>query len=145
MEISKMEAVCLDHHPQILLAEDDLDLRELLILGLSLAGYQVTSCDNGLQLLEQLEHADQYDLVISDVRMPALTGLEVLESQIDNPYCPPFICMTAFGDETTHAAAQRFGASATIDKPFDLDEMIELVHSTCLRTKTENLSVRSRS
>ncbi|MCK5826155.1 MAG: response regulator [Desulfuromusa sp.] len=140
-----MEAVCLDTHPQILLAEDDLELRELLILILSRAGYQVTSCDNGLQLLGQLEHADQYDLVISDVRMPALTGLEVLESQIDNPCCPPFICMTAFGDEATHAAARRFGASATIDKPFDLDEMIELVHSTCLRTRAENLPVRSRS
>ncbi len=140
-----MEAVCLDTHPQILLAEDDLELRELLILILSRAGYQVTSCDNGLQLLEQLEHADQYDLVISDVRMPALTGLEVLECQIDNPNCPPFICMTAFGDGETHAAARRLGASATIDKPFDLDEMIELVNSTYLRTRTGNLSARSQS
>lgn len=140
-----MEAVCLDHYPQILLAEDDLELRELLILILSRAGYQVTSCDNGLQLLKQLEHADQYDLVLSDVRMPELTGLEVLESQIDNPCCPPFICMTAFGDEATHAAARRFGASAIINKPFDLDEMIELVHSTYLQTKAENSSVRSQS
>ena len=140
-----MEAVCLDHHPQILLAEDDLELRELLILVLSRAGYRVTSCDNGLQLLEQLEHANQYDLVISDVRMPALTGLEVLECQIDNPRCPPFICMTAFGDEATHAAARRFGASATIDKPFDLDEMIELVQSTYLRTRGEHLTGRNRS
>ncbi|MFK5927759.1 MAG: response regulator [Desulfuromusa sp.] len=140
-----MEAVCLDIHPQILLAEDDLELRELLILVLSRAGYQVTSCDNGLQLLEQLEQAGNYDLVISDVRMPALTGLEVLESQIDNPRCPPFIVMTAFGDESTHAAAQRFGATATIDKPFDLDEMIELIHSTCLQTGQKNLFSRSQS
>ncbi len=140
-----MEAVCLDMHPQLLLAEDDLELRELLVLVLSRAGYQVTSCNNGRQLLEQLEHADQYDLVVSDVRMPVLTGLEVLESQIDNPCCPPFIFMTAFGDEVTHAAARRLGASATIDKPFDLDEMIELVHSTYLRTKAESLSVGSRS
>ncbi len=140
-----MEAVSLDIHPQILLAEDDLELRELLMLVLSRAGYQVTGCDNGLQLLEQLELAEKYDLVISDVRMPALTGLEVLESQIDNPRCPPFICMTAFGDKTTHAAAQRFGATATIDKPFDMDEMIELVHSTYLRTKSGNSFLRSQS
>ncbi len=140
-----MEAVCLDIHPQILLAEDDLELRELLIIFLSRAGYQVTSCDNGLQLLEQLKQGDKYDLVITDVRMPALSGLEVLESQIDNPCCPPFICMTAFGDTKTHATARRFGATATIDKPFDLDEMIELVHSTCLRTEAESLCVGGRS
>jgi len=125
-----MEAVCLDNRPHILLAEDNLELRELLMLVLSRAGYQVTGCDNGLQLLEQLEHAEQYDLVISDVRMPALTGLEVLESQLDKPFRLPFIGMTAFGDHETHETAQKFGAVAMIDKPFDLDEMIELVHTT---------------
>lgn len=125
-----MEAVCLDNRPHILLAEDDLELRELLMLVLSRAGYQVTGCDNGLQLLEQLEHAEQYDLVISDVCMPALTGLEVLESQLDKPSRLPFIGMTAFGDHETHETARKFGAVAMIDKPFDLDEMIELVHTT---------------
>ena len=125
-----MEAICLDNRPHILLAEDDLELRELLILVLSRAGYRVTDCDNGLQLLEQLEHAEQYDLVISDVRMPALTGLEVLESQVDKPARLPFIGMTAFGDDKTHEIAQKFGAVAMINKPFDLDEMIELVHTT---------------
>lgn len=125
-----METVCLDIHPHILLAEDDPELLELLTMVLLRAGYQVTGCDNGLQLLEQLEQVGTYDLVISDLRMPALNGLEVLESQFDNPFCPPFICMTAFGDEETHATARRFGAIATIDKPFDLDDMIELVQMT---------------
>jgi DNA-binding NtrC family response regulator len=112
---------------------------------LSRADYQVTGCDNGLQLLEQLEQAEKYALVISDLRMPALTGIEVLESQFDNPCCLPFICMTAFGDEKTHVTAQRFGAAATIDKPFDLDEMIELVHTTYIQTERKNLFSRSRS
>lgn len=125
-----MEAVCLDIHPHILLAEDDPELLELLIFVLLRAGYQVTGCDNGLQLLEELERVETYDLVISDLRMPALTGLEVLKSQFDNPHCPPFICMTAFGDEQTHATARRLGAAATIDKPFDLDEMIALVQAS---------------
>ncbi|MCF6265108.1 MAG: response regulator [Desulfuromusa sp.] len=140
-----MEAVCLDIHPHILLAEDDLELRELLVFVLSHAGCQVTSCDNGLQLLEQLEQAEKYDLVISDVRMPALTGLEVLECLIDNPRRPPFICMTAFGDEKTHAKALGLGATATIDKPFDMDEMIDLVRSTCLQAGRKNFFLRSQS
>ena len=125
-----MEAFCLDNRPHILLAEDNFELRELLTLVLSRAGYQVTSCDDGLQLLEELEHAHQYDLVLSDVRMPALTGLEVLESHFDKPLHVPFIGMTAFGDHETHEAALKLGAVAMIDKPFDLDEMIELIQTT---------------
>jgi len=127
-----MEAVCLDTHPHILLAEDDDALRELLDFSLTRAGYLVTCCTNGLDLLERLAEGDPFDLVITDLRMPALSGLEVLESQLENRQRAPFICMTAFGDRQTHEQAQRFGA-VSIDKPFDLDEMIELVHATSLR------------
>jgi CheY-like chemotaxis protein len=131
----QMEAVKFDMKPQILLAEDDKEQRELLILVLEQAGYGVTACRNGLQLFEQLEHKEIFDLIISDVRMPALTGLEVLESQFGDPACPPFICMTAFGDQQTHETARCFGAVATLDKPFDIDEMIDLVNSTRLQNR----------
>lgn len=140
-----MEAVCLDTHPHILLAEDDDALRELLDFALTRAGYLVTCCTNGLDLMERLEEGDPFDLVISDLRMPALTGLEVLESQLANRQRPPVICMTAFGDLQTHEQAKRFGAAITIDKPFDLDEMIELVHTTSLRTPQPEQPSRSRS
>lgn len=133
-----MEAVCLDTHPHILLAEDDNDLLELLDFALTRAGYLVSCCTNGLDLMERLEEGDAFDLVISDLRMPALTGLEVLESQLDSPQRPPFLCMTAFGDQQTHELAKRFGATVTIDKPFDLDEMIDLVHKTSLRKPHKN-------
>lgn len=133
-----MEAFCLDTHPHILLAEDDDALRELLDYALTRAGYLVTCCTNGLDLLERLEEGDPFDLIISDLRMPALTGLEVLESRFDSEHRTPFICMTAFGDRQTHDQAQRFGATVTINKPFDLDEMIELVHTTSLRSPRPN-------
>lgn len=140
-----MEAVRLNYHPHILLAEDDSELRELLMLVLSRAGYEVTCCNNGMELLDQLGQEERYDLILSDLRMPALTGLEVLESQFDNPRLPPFICMTAFGDTQTHALAKKFGAKAIIDKPFDLDDLVELIQKTCLRAEQKNLFARSRS
>ncbi len=140
-----MEAIHLDDRPHILLADDDAELRELLRFVLERAGYRVTVCGNGLQLLEQLEWAEEYDLVISDVRMPAFTGLEVLESQVGNPARPPFICMTAFGDAKTFENAKKLGATATIEKPFDLDRIIALVHSVCLRKEKKNLSLRSQT
>ena len=139
-----MEALNLEIPPHILLAEDDTELSELLMFVLVRAGYRVTVCDNGLQLLEALEDADDIDLVISDVRMPALTGLEVLESQVDKIKRPPFICMTAFGDAKTHQTALQFGAAATIDKPFDLDYMLELVNDIYLHKDANNLSTRSQ-
>ncbi len=138
-----MEALKLDTHPHIVLAEDDRELRDLLLFVLTRAGYRVTVCENGLQLLEMLEDATEIDLVISDLRMPALTGLEVLESQNGNPTRPPFICMTAFGDDKTHQEARKLGAAATIDKPFDLDRMLELVHDISLHKDENNLSSRS--
>jgi CheY-like chemotaxis protein len=125
-----------DPHPKILLAEDDRDLRELLAFSLFRAGYSVTSCGNGLELLEHLEHhpgrnRERFDLVLTDLRMPALTGLEVLEALHDLPNRPPFICTTAFGDAETHAAARELGTAVTIDKPFDLDRLIALIGTFC--------------
>lgn len=128
-----MEAVCLAPTPHILLAEDDAELRELLALVLEGAGYRVTPCANGLQLLRQMERANDHALIISDLRMPGLSGLEILEQQRGRGLSTPFICMTAFGDEQTHSNARRLGAVATIDKPFDLDDMIALVEGICLR------------
>jgi DNA-binding response OmpR family regulator len=120
---------------KVLLAEDDPALRELLVLKLFGAGYAVSSCSNGLELLEKLDPSlgasERFDLVVTDLRMPALAGLEVLEALHDLPRRPPFICMTAFGDAETHATARRLGAALTLDKPFDLDELVALAEIYC--------------
>ena len=131
-----MEAICLDSQPHILLAEDDSELRDLLSFALTRAGYLVTCCDNGLDLLERLLQPQGFDLVISDLRMPALSGIEVLE-RLQGKKLPPLVCMTAFGEPLLHAHARSLGATATIDKPFDLDEMIGLVHTTRLQNNDQ--------
>ncbi len=120
--------------PCVLIAEDDQALRELLSFAMNRAGFSVACCNNGQRLLEMLENgiddaSTAVDIVVTDLRMPALSGLEVLEALTDRPERPPVICMTAFGDPKTHQAAIRFGATHTIDKPFDIDEMIELVRA----------------
>lgn len=120
----------------VLIAEDDPALRELLAFCFFRAGYAVTSCGNGLCLLERLHDSldgagEPIDLVVTDIRMPGLTGLEVLESLFDRPQPPPVICMTAFGDPGTHRAARRLRASATFDKPFDIDNLIARARLLC--------------
>ncbi|TYO99332.1 two-component system response regulator (stage 0 sporulation protein F) [Geothermobacter ehrlichii] len=117
--------------PHILLAEDDPAMRDLLAFCLYQAGYRVTSCGDGLSLLERLETNAEIDLVITDVRMPAMTGLEVLEATLDSKRRPPTICMTAFGDESTHEQARRLGAVKILDKPFDIEALVETVRQYC--------------
>ena len=120
-------------HPQILLAEDDRALRELLAFCLVRAGYSVVSCDNGRELLAHLQRRPHrhFDLILTDLRMPGIGGLEVLGTLHDRSDRPPVICMTAFGDAATHRAAHELGATVTIDKPFDLDALIALIGRFC--------------
>ncbi|RMF42435.1 MAG: response regulator [Deltaproteobacteria bacterium] len=121
-----------DDCSHILLAEDDDAMREMLAFCLYRDGYRVTTCGDGLSLYRLLEAgATDFDLVITDIRMPALTGTKVLEAISDLQHRPPVLCMTAFGDEATRRQACQLGAIDLLDKPFDIDEFIEKVRRLC--------------
>jgi two-component system response regulator (stage 0 sporulation protein F) len=119
---------------RILLAEDDKEMRSLMALMLRKEGYQVIECPDGLSLLDSLsffflphEEHENYDLIISDIRMPGITGMEMLMGANELDDFPPIILITAFGDKETHMQAERLGAAAVFDKPFDMDEMLKKV------------------
>ena len=125
---------------RVLVAEDDDEFRAALSEELQRAGYEITACRHGMDLLRELRSLDtpaqpeEFDLIVSDIRMPGVTGLSVLAglSEIENT--PPIILITAFGDQQTHAEAQRLGAAAILDKPFamaDLLTKIRDVTSSC--------------
>lgn len=117
----------------ILVAEDDDEMRKLLMYALRADGYKVTDCHNGWEVLVKLEpfivreRPMDFDLIISDIRMPGITGLEILEDVQIHKEFPPTILITAFGDDETHAQAKRFGAAAIFDKPFDIDNLLTKV------------------
>ena len=67
------------------------------------------------------------DLVITDVRMPGPSGVEMLEWLRGVVWSIPVIVITAFGDPVLHAEARRLGALAVLDKPFDVNELLALV------------------
>jgi DNA-binding response OmpR family regulator len=120
--------------PRVLLAEDDDEMRALLAAALRKDGYEVTACGNGINLLGHISaglhgrRSGSYDLVVSDIRMPGLTALEVFEDLRGHSTPPPLILITAFGDERTHAQAGRLGARAVLDKPFQIDRLLEAAH-----------------
>jgi two-component system response regulator (stage 0 sporulation protein F) len=120
----------------ILVAEDDYEMRVMLAFALRRAGYQVTECSDGAGLLTYLEAfllpngigPKDLALIVSDICMPGFTGMEVLEGASEIEGFPPVILITAFGDEKTHALAEKFGAAAMFDKPFDMDDLLAKVH-----------------
>ncbi len=120
--------------PRILVAEDDVEMRRLLVTSLRTAGFETIECSDGYQLLDHLGNPvlsgepDDFDLIVSDIRMPGITGIEVLEGIHETEWFVPMILITAFGNEEVHRQAQELGAAAIFDKPFDLDELIARIN-----------------
>jgi CheY-like chemotaxis protein len=120
--------------PCILLAEDDPAMRALIASMLEQEGYEVVEACDGHEVLSRLEAVRTQPplstppaLIVSDIRMPAYSGLDLL-AILRCAACPvPVILITAFGDEETHAEARELGATAVLDKPFDLDDLRALV------------------
>jgi DNA-binding response OmpR family regulator len=114
---------------RLLLAEDDLDLRQMVAGALRADGYEVVEARDGGRLLVEIgtaylheTPAEAFDLLISDVRMPVCNGLQILEGLRLAHWRTPAIVMSAFGDEVTRDRVESLGA-AYFDKPFDLDDL----------------------
>ncbi len=120
--------------PRILLAEDDVAMRSLLADVLRNFDYEVVEAADGRELFEHLVdlvlnkgNEQTVDAVISDVRMPGMTGLELLHEMRSMGCQVPVILITAFGDGETHARARHLGAVAVFDKPFDVEDLLTAV------------------
>ncbi|ATB28725.1 response regulator [Melittangium boletus] len=122
---------------RILLAEDDEQMRSMLTLTLARAGYAVVALEDGYELADYVSLTQVCggplqppDLILSDVRMPGRTGLDVLaQAQLAGLSCP-VILLSSFADEETRAEARRLGVRAFLDKPVDLDVLKETVRQT---------------
>lgn len=124
------------HPPRVLLADDDPDCREPIAERLRALGYSVIEARNGSELAEQLDslllfgEAKGEDLpfalVISDVRMPGHTGLEVLDELRRASVDVGVILFSGDGRPQTREDAVRLGASAFLQKPFGLEELCDI-------------------
>lgn len=122
-------------HP-ILIVEDDATLREALVDTLELSRYQVLTADDGLQAIEVL-NAQPVGLVITDVQMPNMTGLQLLlEIKSRWPHLPVLL-MTAYGVISQAVEAMREGACDYLVKPFEVDELLTRVARWMLPASVE--------
>jgi DNA-binding response OmpR family regulator len=117
---------------KIFLAEDDVALRTTIALVLERDGHRVRQSRDGVDLMVDLTAmADAGDdvLVVTDIRMPMVGGLAILRSLRGTRWCPPFILMTAFATPAVRTEAEQLGALALLDKPFDLDDLRQIVRA----------------
>jgi CheY-like chemotaxis protein len=114
---------------RILVAEDDPSFAQLLEDALRRRGHKVERVPNGMDLTHALttpEAVRRYDVVLCDVRMPHLSGIDVLAITDGRPR-PPVIVMTAFAAEPVRRVARELGAVALLSKPFEIDDLHDLV------------------
>ena len=110
---------------RVLVAEDDADMRRLVATVLRMAGHKVVEAKDGMEVLDRLESTiwserpDLFDVIVSDIQMPGLSGLDVLASLRCAYWNTPVVLITAFGDDETRAEALDLGAAAVLDKPLD--------------------------
>ncbi len=111
---------------RILVIEDDEEMRSLLSEFLNDEGYETDSADNGLEAYRRLVR-ELFDLIITDVRMPGLSGLDILPRMRRLQPKALIIMITAFGsEEVCHKAYER-GATVYLEKPIHLENLKELI------------------
>jgi CheY-like chemotaxis protein len=123
----------------ILVADDEEVVREGVEAVLLKLGCNVTVCIDGTQTIKQLKEAQrlgtQYDLIISDIRMPGCNGYEVFTAATEMWPNQPVVLMTGFGYDPHHSImrASQEGMHTVLFKPFRTEQLIETVKKACLK------------
>ncbi len=125
---------------KILVVDDEESIREFLEIMLKKEGYEITTAEDGQRAIDLLKNKS-FDMVISDLQMPNVTGLELLKHVKDNYPDMFFLMITAFGTTETAVDAMKMGAYDYLTKPFKIDEVrINIQHAL----KSRNLEFENR-
>ncbi|MCI9128228.1 MAG: response regulator transcription factor [Eubacterium sp.] len=120
---------------EILVAEDDEIIQNLIKINLEKAGYMVSVADDGVQAAKRMDEK-QFDLCLFDIMLPKIDGYELLEYAKTMDY--PVIFITAMGTTNDKVKGLRSGADDYITKPFEIVEMLARVENVLRRYKKTN-------
>ncbi len=122
-----------DH--SILIVDDEPEMRAALSHALNRSGFSVESASNGHEALEKIKN-DVFGMVITDMKMPEMSGMQVLEEVKKVSPQMPVIMMTAYGTIDTAVEAMKEGASDYIIKPFSTEILEETIRNVCEKSNT---------
>lgn len=125
---------------RILVVDDEESIREFLEIMLKKEGYEVTTAEDGAKAKEILTKKS-FDMIISDMQMPNVTGIELLRHVRESYPDLVFMIITAFGTTETAVEAMKLGAYDYLTKPFKIDE-VRLNIANALRSKNLETEVR---
>ena len=114
---------------RILLADDDAAARDLVQRALASDGHNVIATHDGAEALEQLQSSGPFDLLISDVQMPGVDGIELIEKATAAAPKMRVILMSGFAGELDRAKHLRSKIAREISKPFTLEQVRTVVRS----------------
>ncbi|HPF70531.1 MAG TPA: sigma-54 dependent transcriptional regulator [Candidatus Krumholzibacteria bacterium] len=118
---------------RILIVDDEATIRSSLQESLAADGYDVETAESGEEALARC-HNQVFDLVITDLKLPGVSGLEILQALRNQGNETPVIMMTAYGDVDSAIGAMKLGAYDYVKKPFKLGEMKKQVKAALRAT-----------
>lgn len=113
---------------RILVAEDDQDIRDLVVLTLEFNGFEVESAEDGAVAVEKAQNST-FDMILLDVRMPRMTGYDACRrlKEIESTRDIPIIFLSAKGQEAEIQTGMEVGAADYILKPFAPDALVRTI------------------
>jgi response regulator RpfG family c-di-GMP phosphodiesterase len=127
--------------PRILVVDDEKVIREILADFLNMEGYVVHTVEDGAEALKEL-HRRSYNLVISDLKMPNMGGLELIQNITEESLPVLTVIMTGFGTVETAIEAMKKGAYDYILKPFKVEEVVHIVQRGLDRQRLQHENIR---
>ncbi|MBI4609889.1 MAG: sigma-54-dependent Fis family transcriptional regulator [Candidatus Rokubacteria bacterium] len=130
---------------RVLVADDEKNLRELLLRELTRKGHEVEGAADGMEALERLKESSP-DVVLLDIKMPRMEGIDLLRELQRFPEAPQAIVMTGFQDVSTAVEAMKLGAYDYLTKPAKIEELDVLIRKAAEKGRLirENIALRAR-
>ncbi|SMP12709.1 sigma-54-dependent transcriptional regulator [Shimia sagamensis] len=128
----------------LLIVDDDKSMRQSLLALMQAAGWQAEAVPRADKALEKLGEM-QPDVILSDVRMPGMSGLELL-AQLDRDFAPPLVLISAHGDIPMAVEAMQAGAYSFVEKPYEPRRLLTILTHAAeqSRMKASNVRLKER-
>lgn len=116
----------MENQKTLLIVEDEPELQKLIAMGLDSLGVKIYFANNGKEALKVIKN-NTIDAILSDIKMPQMTGIELLKHIRSSDMEIPFVILTGHGDKASAVEALRLGALDFLDKPFEEEALVSVM------------------